>query len=246
MRILRLTNSNDLLEDIPPEQRGAAIAESMVAELTGENVETIQRVMWPGDGLPAAVGRWIKEYEPDVVFVRTSSFWVSYESVPVRMGRVLGRLGKVPRKVGLSVGGNWRFASSAPGKALRRVAARTVGGDTYFTPEGAAGHMEALLRAIVVDESVLPVVRGPGHAFNAPGTKRGLARSMRRCDEFEALIRALCEQLHVAYAPAGYIGHSMSFARADEVHEGPEGQRLYGEFEGRLIARAWLEARARG
>jgi len=246
MRILRLTNSNDALEEIPAELRSGAIAERVVAELTGEQVETIQRVMWPSAVLPGIVDRWIRQYEPDIVFVRTSSFWVSYESVPLRVRRKLGRFGGVPSRIGLKVGGDPRFASSRAGKAIRRMAARTIGGDTHFTVEEAARHMEAVVRVVLAYESILPVVRGPGHAFNAAGTARGLAGSRRRCDEFESILSDFCRRLHVAFAPAGSIGHQHSFLRADEVHEGPEGQRLYGEFEGALIARAWLEAKASG
>ena len=244
MRILRLTNSNDALDDISPEQRGAEIAKRLVAELTGEQVETISRVFWPSEKLPGIVERWLAEYEPDTVFFRVSSFWVSYESVPLRVRRTLGRFGALPGRVGLEVGGNQRFASSAIGKTVRRTAARTIGGDPHFTPAEAARHVEAVVRVVLARESILPVVRGPGHAFNSAGTARGLARGRRLSDELDSMLAAACERLHVPYASASYIGHQSSFARADEVHEGPEGQRLYGEFEGKLIARAWMEARA--
>lgn len=220
------------------------MAERIAAGKTGEAVETVQRVAWPGTELPAIVSRWLANYEPDVVFIRIPAFWICYESVPLRLERRLGRFGRWPRKVGLKIGGNETFASSRIGKASRKLLLRTVGGDTYFTPAQVATCIEAVLRTVLENESVVAAVRGPGHSINSPGTSRGLARAIRRSEELDRLLTDACNRLHVAYASARNVGHDSSFLLADELHDGPEGQRLYGEVEGRLIAQAWLKAKS--
>jgi hypothetical protein len=63
---------------------------------------------------------------------------------------------------------------------------------------------------------------------------------VRRLDEFDERLNDLCARLHVHYVTARNLQHESAFLRADELHEGAEGQRLYGELEGRLIAEAWL------
>jgi hypothetical protein len=46
----------------------------------------------------------------------------------------------------------------------------------------------------------------------------------------------------VAFGGAGTVDHADSLLRAGELHEGPEGQRLYGVLEGHVTADAWLAA----
>jgi hypothetical protein len=242
VRILRLTNSNDQLTDIPEGERGAAIAERVAAELTGQQIETVARTAWPGSELPNIVERWLVTYQPDVVFIRIPAYWICYESVPLRIQRRLGRLGTWPGRIGRKVGGNPTFASSRIAKAGRKLLLRTIGGDTYFTPQQVNDRIEAVLRTVIKNESIVAAVRGPGHSINSPGTARGLARAVRRSEELDRLLAATCARLHVAYASARDIGHSDAHLRSDELHDGPEGQRLYGEVEGRLIAEAWLAA----
>jgi hypothetical protein len=242
VRILRLTNSNDMLADLPPEQMGAAIADQIVRERTGEPVETVIRVAWPGPALPDIVDSWLDRYEPDVVFLRAPGFWVSYESVPVRLQRRLGPLGKWPGELGLKIGGTPRFANSRAGKAARKLMMRTIGGDTYFTPEQATAHVAAVFSVVLARESIIPAMRGPGHPIDSSATRKGLVRATGRVDEFDARLRVLCASLHIAFASARGVVHADSLLRADELHEGPEGQRLYGELEGHIIADAWLAA----
>ncbi|MEO6398754.1 MAG: hypothetical protein ABIP13_09840, partial [Tepidiformaceae bacterium] len=66
MRILRLTNSNDLTPAVAPEFRASAVVERVVSAATGEPVESMVRAIWPTPDLPDHVGRWIETYQPDV------------------------------------------------------------------------------------------------------------------------------------------------------------------------------------
>jgi hypothetical protein len=246
VRILRLTNSADEMPAVPDHLRSAAICERVVREETGEPAETIARIFWPGPELPAILERWLTRYEPDVVLIRCASFWVAYESVPLKLQRTLGKPGAWLSRLGLRVGGNRTIASNRFARVLRQWAVRTIGGSTYFTPEGATESVAAILRTVLAREATVPVVRGPGHTLNAAGNKRGYERALRRNIAFDDQLAELCKRLHVAYIPARVVVDSPTLLIGDDVHSNIEGARIFGELEGRGIAEAWLAATARG
>ena len=242
MKILRLTNSNDVASRLPASQLSAAIADETVARITGEQPDTTVRVIWPGPELPSIVGRWIERYDPDVVFLRASSFWVCYESVPLRIQRRLGLLGRGVGALGLRVGGHPAVASNPLARSLRTYAVRTIGGDTYFTPAEATAHVEATLRTVLSAESVIPVLRGPAHILNSSRNHAGYLRAQARVFDFERRLAALCGALHVSYVSArGPAADAESFL-PDQTHDDLPTQRVFGELEGRAIAEAWLAA----
>lgn len=242
MRILRLTNSDDLNETIPAELRAPALATKVIEERMGEPVETIARVIWPDPELPDIVESWLDRYQPDCVFMRTASYWVTYESVPLRLQRRAYRGTGWLARLGGAAGANSRLASTAPFRVARRAAVRMIGGDTYFTPEEAAATVAATLRRIVVRESLVAVVRGPFNAHNSSGTKAGLARSKDRNRQFDSLLASVCGELHVPYVSV----HHLSDPRAqggDEVHLNADAQRTFAQIEGGAIAEALLATR---
>jgi hypothetical protein len=245
VRILRLTNSADEMPAVPDHLRSAAITERIVAEATGEAVETVPRIFWPGPELPAILERWLARYEPDVVLIRCASFWVAYESVPLKLQRTLGKPGAWLGRLGLSVGGNRTIASSGLARVLRQWAVRSIGGSTYFTPEAATESVAAILRSVLAREATVPVVRGPGHTLNAAGNKRGYERALRRNVAFDDQLAELCKRLHVAYIPARAVVDSPTLLHGDDVHSNIEGSRVFGELEGKAIAETWLAATAR-
>ncbi|MEP6872146.1 MAG: hypothetical protein ABI939_09910, partial [Anaerolineaceae bacterium] len=146
MRILRLTNSSDLHAGVAPELRASSVMERVVGEATGETVESMVRAIWPTPGLPDRVGRWIESYKPDVVFLRATSFWCTYESVPLRIERRLGRLGKPVARTGLRLGDRTWLVERRSFKLARQAVVRTIGGDPHFTPEQASGVVAEVLR----------------------------------------------------------------------------------------------------
>jgi hypothetical protein len=90
---------------VPGAERAHRIADELFTELTGEPVEPVLKLFWPEPGLPDIVDRWIARYQPDVVFMRTSMVWCAYESVPLRIERRLGRLGRPLARFGFKLGG---------------------------------------------------------------------------------------------------------------------------------------------
>lgn len=242
MRVLRLTNSDDLVESIPLALRAPALAEKLIEERIGEPVETVARVIWPDPELPEIVEAWLDRYQPDCVLMRTASYWVTYESVPLRLRRKAYRGTGWVARLGGAGGANSRLASTAPFRVARRLAVRTIGGDTYFTPEEAAATVAATLRRIVVRESLVTVVRGPFNAHNSSGTKSGFARSDARNARFDSLVASICGDQHVPYLSVRHLAGA-GVKGGDEVHSNPNAQRMIAEIEASAIADALLAAR---
>ncbi|MBI5946841.1 MAG: SGNH/GDSL hydrolase family protein [Chloroflexi bacterium] len=241
MRILRLTNSSDLLPSVPEHLRSTRIAESVVAELTGEPVDTAVRVFWPTEELPDIVERWIDRFEPDVLFIRAAAFCCSYESVPLRLERKLGPLGKPIARAAVKASAS-RVGHAGAFHAVRRLAVRTIGGDFNFEPEEATAIIEAVFRRALSHESLVPVMRGPGMARDSTGTPAGLLRAQRRNAALSAELAKMCQSLHILYAPVEDT-FDASLLAEDQFHSNEAGQRRQGEMEGRAIARAWIAAR---
>jgi hypothetical protein len=245
VKVLRLTNSSDFHPGVPEELRSQSVAARHIEAATGEPVETFQRHMWPTATFPDVIDRWIDEYEPDVILFRLSSFWVAYESVPLRVGNRLGRFGKPVRRAGLKVGNHPFLVERKPFKMARRLVARTIGGDTYFTPEDAAAVLEETFRRIVARESIVPVVRGTGLILNSSGSRAGLQRSRARVAELNRLTMAACERFRIPFSPEE-APQKMSGGRiGDDLHDSAESHAVIGEAEGKLIAEAWLAGRVR-
>jgi hypothetical protein len=241
MRLLRLTNSSDTFEGVPEPQRATRVAEDVFTELTGEPIETVLKLFWPEPGLPDIVDRWIARYQPDVVFMRTSMVWCAYESVPLRLERRLGRLGRPLARLGFKLGGSDAMIRSPLFRAARRLALRTIGGDVYFRPDEAAEIVGATFRRVVAHESVIPALCGPGFARDASGTAAGRARAARRNMELDQRLTELARSLRIAYTSTR-LDFDPAHLAPDGFHTGVVGQRVQGELEGKLITEAWLAA----
>jgi hypothetical protein len=242
MRVLRLTNSNDTQAHIPEPLRASAIAASTTAELIGEPVDTEIRVHWPGPTVPGLLEKWLDRYNPDMVFILASSFWVCYASVPVKLQRRYGSLGLWSSRAGFKAGNNPTVASNPIARKVRQFAGRTIGGEPHFTVDAGMDYVAALLRTVLAREAAIPVVRGPGPTLNARGDARGHTLAAQRADDFDARLADLCAKLHVTYASARTISDP-TLLGPDGVHDTIDGHHAAGELEGRAMAAAWLAAR---
>jgi hypothetical protein len=246
MRVLRLTNSDDMNPSLPAEQRSPAIASRHFTELTGEPCETISRVIWPRPVLPSLVERWIEEHRPDLVFLVVTSFWFTYESLPLRLERSLGPLGRPLTRAGLKAGAYRPLATSHLFHASRRAALRTIGGATHFTPAHVVETMEACMRIALAHEDLLLVVRGPQTAFSADAGPKVAERAARRWWQVERAMQQLCGQLHVEYisfgTPAFADGQATGYQR-DFVHLDATGHEYRASLEAAAMASAWQAER---
>jgi len=245
MRVLRLTNSDDMNPSISADLRSPAITSRRFTELTGEPCETISRVMWPRPVLPSLVERWIEEHRPDLVFLVVTSFWFTYESLPLRLERSLGPLGRPLTRAGLKAGAYRPLATSRAFHLARRAGLRWIGGATRFTTGHVVQMMEACIRTILALEELVLVVRGPQTAFSADAGSKVAARAERRWWEVERAMKQLCGQLRVeyisfdtpAFADASAGGYQRDFAHLDA-----EGHEYRASLEAAAMARAWQAA----
>jgi len=199
VKILRLGNSNDAEGRVAPEEMTHRVLERALHEATGEDVETIIKRTWPTPELPRAVARWMETLHPDVVVLRVPAFWFNYESVPLKLERKLGRVGKSLGDAGFKAAGTPWLADNAVFHAGRRLAQVTVGGATNFTPEEVIENVSAVVRAVVRTEGAAMMLSGPGARVNHAPTRRAQARDEARRLLVHHALRELCQQVHVEY-----------------------------------------------
>lgn len=245
MRILRLGTSDDLLPTVAEHERGYRIVERALAAETGEPVETIIREAWPEPALPDVLDRWLERFEPDVVSLKVSSFWFTYESVPERL-RALPMVGNPLAAAGLKTASTPWLGNSAAYDAARNAARRVLGSAIYFTPEQIIDVIEACLRRIVRAERALVVVRGPLVAevrgLPAPLQERG----ERRRRHVDSALAHLCADLHIHYTGCREAPPFREVERwrgPDRLHQNAEGQRRVGLEEAEAMLAAWRHRR---
>lgn len=244
MKVLRLANSNDRALDLPDPQRAWRIAEAALSEAIGEPVETVVREIWPSDELPRLIEGWIERYQPDIIFFKPNMYCTSYESVPLRLERRLGRLGTRVGKAGKDAAdrpvGNTRAF-----KLGRLLLLRTIGGDTYFELDYVMALVEQCLRRIVAHEEIVVLVEGSsGRRSSATGWGGERCRDARQSRMHRAL-HEMCGRMRIAYCGTGEAMASADRARfpaEDGLHRGVEGQRDAGLIQGARMAEAWRAA----
>ncbi len=241
MRILRLTNSDDFNGRIAEESRTPAVAQRTFEQATGLSAETTTRVIWPDDELPTLIDRWLDRFEPDLVMLAISSFWFTYESVPLRIQQRLGpRVGRPLAQAGIRAAAKPWLAESALFRRGREMAHRVIGGVAYFTPEYIMGLMEACTRTITRRESMALLLRGPHSAFNAPGSRAGYELAERRRTQVVGGLRRISEKFEVELMGRDVAPRfETEIFMKDHVHLNDFGHRQRGEEEGRGMVRAW-------
>ncbi len=221
MKVLWLGNSDDAGN---PTGGSMAIAGQLLEAQIGEPVELIGRMVWPSDDLPGIVDRWMARYEPDVVMFKLDGYWYLHSSLPVRVERLLGKVGgsRVRSWGERAVRHEW-FRTSLPYRAVRALATRSVGTATNFTKEYTAETTERCMRAILSHEGVGLTVWGqtgrwPGEAAPAEA-QEWMYRRMSR----------LCAQLHVpfvAWNPANPAPAPRGFHGDDPLHRNETRARI--------------------
>jgi hypothetical protein len=247
MRVLRFGNSDDTNEGVPESARAWFVAQQCLAEACGEPVETALKAIWPGRELPGLVDEWLDRHDPDLVFLKITWYWYAYESVPLRIERLLGPiLGKRIANASLKAAERPRLAQNRLFKLGRRAAHRLIGGDTPFDSRQVMEVMEACVRRVVAREGVLLVVKGTGDGRRADGPLAGyFDRFTRRRIEVEGTIERLCGELHVPYVGTGRrkTDEEKDLGGGDGVHRGARGQRNVGLQEGEALVAAYMAAR---
>jgi hypothetical protein len=241
VKVLWLATSDDAAGDIPVEGRAYFQVVKLVEEAIGEPVEVVPRIIWPAATLPELIERWVERYRPDVVIYHVNGFWYLYRSTPLRLERKLGPLGKPLARAGLRAGGSAWFARTRVFHAGRWLALKTIGGDTYFSPDQVADTVEACVRRIVQHEGVGLVVRGPMAPWSWTSQPEG---ALRRVHE---RLAGFCAAVHVPYVavdPDEPPDARMDFWGAgDRLHSNAAGHTWYARIDAEAIVTAWRQTR---
>jgi len=240
IRILRLTLSDDLVPLPEGTRRSWQVAEDIFSREVSQPVETTLRVIWPEPSLPDLVERWLERYQPDIVSLKVSPYWFTYESVPLRLQRHIPVIGPRLATAGLRAADTSWLAQNPVFRTARRATRRIIGGETYFTPEQVLSVIEECIRRILRREGVILLVRGPLEPTDDEGGTKARLRTERKRDSVHLDLKSLCADLHVHYSGADSV---RAVPRGpDQLHLSPEGHAEKGREEGAALLDAWRHA----
>ena len=202
-----LGSSNDVENWVQPTQKKHVLVGERLESDLGEPVDWVVKGIWPTDDLAQRVDRWMDESRPDVVYINTGSYWFLYRSVPLRVKRLLGRVGgERLGNAGASVAKSERWAHNAVFRGLRKVLQETIGGDTHFTTQQVIDRVSASVRVAAQDERTVVVVKGPHGKRRLSAREKNFQRDERERLKLHSALEALCVQLHVTYDGVGEGG----------------------------------------
>jgi hypothetical protein len=205
-RILWLSNSEDVLPEIPEEKRSWKLTAGLAGAALDEEIEIVPRVVWPDPKLPDIIDGWIERYDPDLVLFKVNAYWYLYKSVPLRLRRKFKWGGKQLASGGDRIGRIPWITKTRPFHWSRAILLRTVGGDTHFPPEHIAALTEECVKRMLQDEGRRVIVNTTlDHWTSNPKPQAQVHRRLK----------VYCASVH-----AGYLG-------ADIEHDPPP-PNLYG------------------
>ena len=240
MKILRLTTSNDVVQTGPGSRVGWI--QRLAEERFGERVEIVVKPVWPDSRLPAAAERWIAQEQPDIVWMLVQSFWYEYLSVPKKLERRFGRVGKAASTAGFRAADVPWLSRNALFRGGRRLLQRTVGGDPHFSVIELYEAVEGVARATLRNEGRQFVAWGP-FSYTSYAYTRGQERTANGWrSELIARIRALSEELHFLFEapdrPYWQTEPAMTM-HTDHFHFAMEEQKRLAEREVEALAKLW-------
>lgn len=198
VKILRLTNSNDVLSTT---NRPEALRQGL-EQFLGEPVEIVVKTIWPTETLPETVEKWVAREQPDLVWVGLVNYWYEYMSVPKRLERLLGPFGKRASDLGFKAADAQWLSNNFAFRAMRRALQQTIGGDPHFTPQQVVERMEAVARRVLRSEGVVLVMWGPNANTKYSIGRRAERRGEQRRQYVRRHMQRLAESLHFSYLSA--------------------------------------------
>ncbi|MCC6959092.1 MAG: SGNH/GDSL hydrolase family protein [Dehalococcoidia bacterium] len=246
MKILVLGNSNDTGSFVPEEAKRHTKLRDMLAAEFGEPVEVAVRNVWPNERMVDYVARAVEDLEPDLVYVNVTSYPFTYESTPLRVKRIFGKVGgERLGDAGLRMADSRKWSHNAVFRGVRRFAQATIGGDTHFMPERVAERYERLVRALLQREGMLVVVKGPRGKTKGV-TARTRARAEVRRQVVHRRLEQLCQQLHLTYEGSARPLYEMAPAPkgtkvGDGMHSNATGHDLSANQQFEFLREAWRE-----
>lgn len=248
VKVLILGNSQDTGAFVEEGAKRHYIIRDRLAEEFGEPVEIAVRNAWPNSRMTDYVAKAVEDVDPDLVYVNMTAYPFSYESLPLRIKRVFGRVGgEKVGDAGMRMADSRRWSHNAVFRRLRRIGQATIGGDTHFTPEEVLGRYQELVRILVRREGLVVAVKGPA-SVSGTGTKRELKRKEARRQRVHQPMKAFCKQLHVSYFGTDEPLYKSRPIRkgttvGDGLHSNAEGHRDSADNHYPWIRDAWRISR---
>lgn len=234
VRVLRLTNSDDIRTDYPAGESIPALIASRFEAATGESIDWTVRVIWPSPELPDILNSWIDRFEPDVVQLGINGYWYIYRSVPLKLQRQFGWLGEKAGAVGAKAGTMPWLTQTRGFHWSRAGLLKTIGGATYFTPQEIRDLTETLARLVLRRESLSLMVKGSLWPWQSD-PRRDLWMYLR--------LTELCTNLHVPLLATDprTVDHEFFLAMeaADRLHSGLAGRHWVAEQETPILVDLW-------
>jgi len=199
MKLLWLGSSGETEPGVAKEQRNFALVQKGLSESLGEEVDVAVHTIWPNERLPELVGAWMDEHQPDMVIMASPAFSCCYESVPLRLGRKLGPVGRLLARAGYTTSEMRWLASTRLYHAGRKFALRFIGGDYYFEPEEVLERLSASIRAILRQEGTVLMVGGTSQLTAQHGDPRRREEREARLRTLNRGLVALCGELRVPH-----------------------------------------------
>jgi hypothetical protein len=198
-----------------------------------EPVELMARPVWPTPDLPQVVGRWMRDFQPELVTFYVSSFWFLYESTPVRVERRLGRPGAFINQQAQKVAATPWLAHNRPFQWTRRQTHRLVGGQAWFEPDEVISRSTAVIREVLQHEGAYLVVVGPAGGDKWARDAVHLQRILARRQTVDAALASFCKAHHVEYMTVAeqqaITDPQPASLQGDELHLDAEGHRRVAE-----------------
>ena len=246
VKVLILGNSQDTGSFVREEAKRHVIIRDRLAAEFGEPVEVLVRNAWPNPGMVRYVMKAVEELQPDMVYLNVIAYPFCYESTPLRVKRIFGKVGgQKAGDVGMRIADSRKWAHNAVFRGLRRFGQATLGGDTHFSPEEVLERYEELIRVLLRREGMVVAVKGP-MAPQQYGSRRGLRRQEDRRQRVHRPLKEFCAQHHVFYAGLEVPLHITRPIRkgttvGDGLHANEEGHKDFVEMHHGPIRDAWQQ-----
>ena len=243
VKLLYLGDSNDVDAWFEGGAKRHEILRDRLEAEFGEPVEVTVKNIWPDERMVSVIGRWLAESEPDAVYVNVTSYPFAYESLPLRLRRVLGHFGPAVRDAGLRLADSKRWAHNAVFRTIRRWGQATVGGDTHFTCDQVIERFSEAIRLIGRAEGTCLIVKGPKGSSHTGITGREQRRKEIKRLYVHHALEDLCQRLHIDYSgsetPLWRSRQRRGMTAGDGLHANAMGHADLAEGVVQSVREAW-------
>lgn len=203
VKILWVGNSNDRPSaEVLEGQLRHKLLEPRLAEAIGEPVDITSRPLWPTEDAPRVMSGWLERWEPDIVYLKANQFWFNHESVPLRIERMLGPLGRPIARAGLRANETGWLAHNSAFRSARDLARRRIQGAYLFEPDEVVQRLGECIRVVLRTETTYLLVASSFGISNSSSDATTRRRTEARRLAVHRGLERLCGELHVDYIGA--------------------------------------------